>query len=196
MAFQRATVATLLCVALLPAISPAAEQAQPPALTAFEARLAQYVEIHRRLEGPLPPVASTTDIDEVHRLMDALRSRIRAERVDHRQGHVLSAAMSQLLRDSIRATLTIEDIIETVAELEEHTPPGMPAPQVNQPLPEDAPRVMIAPQLLRRLPPLPNELRYVVLAKSLVIWDFHSDLVVDIAPGLFDPASYSKSKTR
>jgi hypothetical protein len=71
----------------------------------------------------------------------------------------------------------------------------MPAPCANEPLPENAPFVLIAPQLLRALPPLPRELRYMALSKALIIWDHHADLVVEMVPGLFDPLTYSKKKT-
>jgi hypothetical protein len=50
----------------------------------------------------------------------------------------------------------------------------------------------LPPLALRALPPLPPELRYVVLSKSLIIWDHHADMVVDVAPGVFDAATYRK----
>ena len=42
----------------------------------------------------------------------------------------------------------------------------------------------------------PAELRYMVLSKALLVWDHHADLVVDIAPGLFDASTYSTGKTK
>ena len=47
-----------------------------------------------------------------------------------------------------------------------------------------------APPVLRELPALPGELRYMVLSKALIIWDHQANLVVDIAPGLFDADTY------
>jgi hypothetical protein len=159
-------------------------------IATFESRLATYVEMHRRLEGPIPPLAVTSDMDEVRRLMEALRVRIRAERGNQGQGFLLTPAMVSVLRTRISSCLTIEQIEETMADVAEHTPPNMPQPRVNEPLPDDAPFVMVPPEALRTLPPLPPELRYVVLSGALIIWDHHADLIVDIAPGVFDAATY------
>jgi hypothetical protein len=161
-------------------------------LSAFEARLATYVETHRRLEGPLPPMLATSDMDEVYRLMTALRARIRAERKDQAQGSLLTPAVSGLLRERISSCMTADEIEQTMEDIEEHTPRDMPPVRVNEPLPEDAPFGWLPPLALRALPPLPPELRYVVLSKSLIIWDHHADMVVDIAPGVFDAATYRK----
>ena len=183
---------SLLLIALVLVASGAlcAQSAPGDGLAAFQRKVEQYAEMHRRLEGPLPPLQAATDMAEVYRLMDALRGRIRAERTGQGQGYLLTPAMIALVRARLMSCLTIDDIAETEAEIEEHSPPNMPAPRVNQRLPEDAPFGLVAPQALRALPPLPPELRYVVLAKALVIWDHHADLVVDIAPGVFDAASY------
>jgi hypothetical protein len=191
---RRVGVLSLLMVSLSIAVS-ASQVADTSELTAFQARLDRYVEMHRRLEGPLPPLMVTADMDEVHRLMEALRARIRGERKNQGRGWLFTPAMVSIVRSRISSRLTIDAIADTTADVEEHTPLDMPAIVANEPLPEDAPFGFVPPQLLRALPPLPAELRYLVLAKALVIWDHHADLVVDLAPGVFDPLTYSKKKT-
>lgn len=168
----------------------AAQGAVSPELATFENRLGQYVEMHRRLEGPLPPLAAASDMDDVHRLMAALRVRIRGERKEQGQGYLLTPAVVQVLRTRIAGCLSPESIADTMADIDEHVPPGMPYPRVNEPLPEDAPFGMVPPQALASLPRLPPELRWVVLSNALLIWDHHADLVVDIAPGVFDASTY------
>ena len=166
------------------------------ALATFESRLDQYVAMHRRVEGPLPPMAVTSNMDDVHRLMDALRVRIRAERQGHAQGHLFSPGMITVLHQRIAGCMTPDDIRNAMDDIDEHTPPDMPAVRINEPLPEDAPFGMVPPQALRELPRLPDELRYMVLSKALLVWDHHADLVVDIAPGLFDASTYTTGKTK
>lgn len=175
---------------LLLACAVAAQTSTSGELRAFQARLDGYVEMHRRLEGPLPPLASAPDMDEVHRLMDALRTRIRDERKGQAQGYLLTPAMIDVVRARVAGCLTVDEIASTMADIDEHTPPGMPALRVNEALPEDAPFGMVPPQVIRALPRLPPELRWVVLSNSLVIWDHHADLVVDLAPGVFDSTTY------
>jgi hypothetical protein len=43
----------------------------------------------------------------------------------------------------------------------------------------------VPPQLLQVLPPLPPELQYRIIGRSLVLWDHHANLVVDYLPGAF-----------
>lgn len=161
-------------------------------VAAFHTRVNAYVEMHRKLEGPLPPIQVTKDMDEVHRLMDQLRGRIVAARGP--RGTLITPALTETFRQIIASTLTLADIVNVSEEIEEHTPPRMAKVRVNQPLPGNAPFVSIPPPLLRALPELPPELRYVALAGALIIWDHHADLVVDIMPRLFDPLNYSSKK--
>lgn len=181
---------------LLPCVV-AAQTSAPGELAAFQSRLDRYVEMHRRLEGPLPPLAAAPDMDEVHRLMDALRARIRAERQVQAQakGYLLTPAMVEVVRARIARCLTVEEIATAMADIDEHTPPDMPPLRVNEALPEDAPFGMVPPEVISSLPKLPPELRWVVLSNALVIWDHHADLVVDLAPGVFAAATYRKIKT-
>lgn len=186
----RRIVATSMMLALSGVLN--AGQAGP--LEAFQARLDQYVEMHRRLEGPMAPLQVTANMAAVHRAMASLRQRIRTGRNGHDQGDLLTPAMIVVLRQRVAASLTIEEIAEIMEDIEEHTPPAMPAPRVNQPLPDDAPFCFLPPPVLKAPPPLPPELRYTVLGGALIIWDHHADLVVDLAPGVFDPATYGKGE--
>ena len=161
-------------------------------VVAFQTRLNAYVEMHRKLEGPLPPIQVTKDMNEVHRLMEQLRRRILAERGP--RGTLLTPALIETFRQIIASTLTLADIVNVSEELEEHTPPRMGRVRINQPLPANAPFVTIPPPLLRALPELPPELRYVALSGALLIWDHHADLVIDIMPRLFDPLNYPTRK--
>ena len=185
---RRLMVSLLGCGLWLALAAPERVSAQAAAsaeLAAFQARVAEYVEMHRRLEGPLPPLQVTKDIDEVHRLMDALRAKIRAARGT--RGTIITPATITMFHQIIGSALTLADVVNVSEELEEHTPPRMAKVRANEPLPENAPFVTIPPPLLRALPPLPPELRYIVLAGALIIWDHHADLVVESCPGVFDP---------
>ena len=161
-------------------------------IAAFQTRLSAYSAMHRKLEGPVPPLQVTKDMDEVHRLMDQLRARIRAERGT--RGTLITPGLVEAFKELIASTLTLADVVNVSEEIEEHTPPRMAKIRVNQPLPGNAPFVTIPPPLLRALPELPPELRYVALSGALIIWDQHADLVVDIMPRLFDPLTYSSKK--
>ena len=168
----------------------AAQSGAAAELAAFQARVDAYVAMHRRIEGPLPPMEATKDLDEARQLKEVLRNRIRVERGS--RGTLITPGLVDAFKQVIGSTLTLADVVNISEEVEEHTPPRMAKIRVNAPLPDAAPFVTIPPTLLRALPQLPPELRYVALSGALIIWDQHADLVVDIMPRLFDPLMYSK----
>lgn len=163
------------------------------ALKVFTSRVDGYVQMHRRLEGPIPPLAASKDMDEVHRLMDALRARLRTERVGQGQGYLFTPEVALVFRKAIASTLTRRDLTDIIEDVEEHSPADLPPPRVNEALPEESPFISIPPRLFTKFPALPPELRYVVLGKDLLVWDHHANMVVDVAPGLFDPATYPRT---
>jgi hypothetical protein len=164
-------------------------------LTTFQTRVDEYVQMHRRLAGPLPAVAVTSNMDDVLGRMDALRAGLQVARKGDRQGQFFTPAVIRALGERIAAVMSADDIRSAMEDIDEHMPPDMPPLRVNEPLPEDAPFGMVPPPVLRELPTLPGELRYMVLSKALIIWDQQADLVVDIAPGLFDAGTYGKAKS-
>ena len=186
----RWVLAALLGVVIMAPRPVAAQTDASAELAAFQKRLDAYMDMHRKFEGPLPPMQVTKDMQEVHRLMTTLRGRI----IDARgtKGTLITPGLVEVFKQMIGSTLTLADIVNVSEELEEHTPPRMPKVRANAPLPPNAPFVTIPPPLLRALPHLPPELRYVALSGALIIWDQHADLVVDIMPRLFDPLLYSK----
>ena len=189
----RAGVVVLL---LLPATLPRVAAQPDRVVTAFTERVNWYVQIHRQMEGPVPALEASDDMDEVHRRMRAVRVRILAKTGQLRRGHVFTADVTQMFRRNIGAVLTRDDMTVLIADVAEHSPAKMSAVRLQEPLPQDAPFVAFPPRLFPRLPDLPPELRYLVLEKALVLWDHHADLVVDIAPGLFDPATYPAASAR
>ena len=164
-------------------------------LATFSERVNEYAEIHRRVEGPVPPLEAGKDMEEVQRLMKLVRARILAERPGRGTGYLFTPQVISALHQRIACCLTRKDIAEINAEMDEQTPPASIKLRVNEALPLDTSFAAIPPKLFEKLPPLPPELRYLILAKALVLWDHHANLVVDIAPRLFDPTTYPGTGT-
>jgi hypothetical protein len=55
--------------------------------------------------------------------------------------------------------------------------------QVNAKYPEGTPLPTMPPNLLVRLPPLPEELEYRIIGKDLILRDADANLIVDFIPG-------------
>jgi hypothetical protein len=187
--YPRAAIVLLLLLAAPPLA------AQPDRhVRTFDDRVNWYVQIHREMEGPVPALETSRDMDEVRQRMRTVRVRILAKTGRLSRGHLFTRDVIGIMRREIAATLSREDLKILLADVLEHSPPNMPALRVQEPLPDDAPFVAFPPRLFRRLPTLPPELRYLVLEKALVLWDHHADLVVDIAADVFDPATYPATR--
>ena len=182
----------LIAIAMTAELAVQGAHAPAPELAVMEQRIADYIRLHRKAEGPLPPLMVTNDMGTVRRIMGALRGRIRDARGPQPQGAVFTPEVVKALRSHIASCLTPDEIAETMEAIAEHTPAGMRPIRVNEPMPEDAPFGFIPPRLLHELPALPPELRYVLLSNALLLWDHHADLVVDFAPGLMDATTYKK----
>lgn len=160
---------------------------------AFEARINEYVALHRLLEGPLPPLRLTRDISKVQASMRELALRIRLTRRNAQQGDLLAPEVARMFRRYIVACLPPEQwaaVLADNAEEEEDVRLGPPpALYVNMEWPEQALFGFVPPQLLARLPQLPAELQYRIIGDTLVLWDHHANIIVDFLPGAFTVTS-------
>ena len=154
---------------------------------AFQQSVANYVSMHRRLEGPLPMPPASTDMRIVQAVMDELAAQIQAARQGARQGDIFTEAVARMFRRRIATCLAPEDLEAILAENqpEYEQPEGFVAPRlrVNAVWPPQIPFDFVPPQLLAALPALPPELQYRIVGRSLVLWDHHANLVVDFLPG-------------
>lgn len=151
----------------------------------FDRRVADYVILHRLLEGPLPPLQVSRDMRVVRTAMDALATRIQAARKDARQGALLTDEVAIVFRKRIASCLSPEQMEEILQQREEGDPETVPPLVVNGRWPPTMPFNFVPPQLLAALPQLPPELQYRIIGRSLVLWDHHADLIVDFLPQAF-----------
>jgi hypothetical protein len=153
---------------------------------AFESRIHDYVTLHRLLEGPLPPLQVSNDMNTVRAAMEALAKRIVAARPDARQGDLITPDVARVFRRRIAACLTPEEIEAVLTEGEPGermvTPPRL---TVDMRWPEHVPFNFVPPQLIATLPALPPELQYRIIGRALVLWDHHANLIVDFLPAAF-----------
>ena len=155
------------------------------AVIAFERRVAEYVALHRRLEAPQPVLPMSDNIDVVHAAMDALASALQKARTTALRGDIFTPAVARVFRARAAACLPPEQMAAILSEREEADPTVLPALEVNARWPDGMPFNFVPPPLLAALPPLPPELQYRIIGRSLVLWDHHADLIVDILPDAF-----------
>jgi len=154
----------------------------------FQRRVDEYVTVHRMLERSLPPLRPTRNMAEIHQNMRALATRMQTARANAKQGDIITPDVGRMFKRRIATCLSPEAWASVLAELDEDLEGKAVAPvmlRVNMTWPEGVQYGFLPPQLLFALPPLPPELQYRVIGRSLVLWDHHADVIVDFLPVAF-----------
>jgi hypothetical protein len=157
------------------------QQATDAGRQTFIQRVDEYVTLHRRLEGPLPPEVITADPEALSAPRRALAAAIRHARADARQGDVFSPAAARYFRILVADALAKGGITDMLAIVEDENAVHVPA-RVNADYPAGRSASLMPPCVLAVLPPLPPELRYGFAGRDLILWDVHAGIVVDFVP--------------
>jgi hypothetical protein len=153
------------------------------AVVRFEQRLDEYVALHYRLEATLPPIESSMNLEPVRAAMQALAVRIQAARQEACQGDMFTPDVVPIFKKRIALQVPPEIVAAVIGEQGEVDAAPVPRLAVNMALPEGVPLSFMPPRLLASLPPLPPEVQYRFIGRSLVLWDVHANLIVDFLPG-------------
>jgi hypothetical protein len=178
-----------VCVELAPTPGQDAIEAQsrPAAandarlLDEFRARVNQYADLHRQLEGPLPPQEVTTDPKQIRAASEALARELKAARPRAQQGEIFTPDVANAFRCLILVALEDQNITDVIASITEETLGPVPKPRVHDPFPWTA-STRVPCTVLLKLPPLPKDLEYRFLGRDLILLDIHANLIVDFIP--------------
>lgn len=153
--------------------------AQPPVVREFCERVRQYAELHRRVASTLPAPRETHDTADITARQRALAAALRQARPDAERGEIFTPAVTAYFRRIIRG-----DVQQTGTALASAVPAEKPhvVLRVNDEYPDGAPLATVPPLLLRRLPPLPEELEYRFVGEHLLLLDRGANLMVDYIP--------------
>jgi hypothetical protein len=151
-------------------------------LTEFDARVARYVALHRRLERSLPPEQMFDDWDEMSTARDELADAIRDARTNARPGDIFSPGFREVIAKRVDDTLAGADydLATVLAAINDEVSPHARRLKVNGRFRWEEVGAAMWPALLQVLPALPRELEYRFVNRDLVLIDVHADLVVDI----------------
>jgi hypothetical protein len=159
-----------------------AEGVNPDAaiLQDFNARIAQYVKVHKdAAKGDAKP-KETSDPAEITATKEALAARIRAARPAAKQGDIFTAEIRHLFRRLLAPEVKGDDGRDAKATLKDDAPPARAIPwKVNAKYPESQPLPTVPVNMLTTLPTLPEPLEYRIIDKHLILLDIKSDLIVD-----------------
>lgn len=181
----KATAAALLLIVCVTVGSVTAQQQTNPTavtLAEFDARVKQYVALHRKLANETGEIDETKSPRQITDREVALGKLIRAARAQARRGDMFTPAVEalfkQLIRDEFarRSPRVRKDRREDQDELADFTP------IVNQVYPSTQPLVTFPAGLLRVLPKLPRELEYRLVQRNLILRDIEANVIIDFIP--------------
>ena len=143
----------------------------------FSARIWQYSELRSELEKGLPRLRVTRDVRELRRAQRALAHKIRVARHGAEQGDIFTPAIGMEFRE----VLSSEMHADTWAAIMDDNP-GEFSNRVNGTYPGKRPLSTVPPNILARLPRLPEDVQYRFVGRHLVLLDTRANLILDRIP--------------
>jgi hypothetical protein len=143
----------------------------------FTERIWRYYDLRSELEKGLPPLRVTNDPREIKRAQRALAQTIRAVRHGAKQGEFFTTTLAVEFRNVLR--LEMND--DTWAAIMDDNP-GEFANQINGTYPGTRALSTVPPNILARLPRLPDDIQYRFLGRHLILHDTRANLILDRIP--------------
>ncbi len=154
------------------------------AIRDFEARVADYMKVHKQAEAGVRPLKQRDSAAAITRYEDEVGGRIRAARAAAKQGDIFSPAIAAEFRRLIGKTMNGPAGARIRASLRSAEPVQVPV-QIDEPYPSGVPLQSTPPTLLENLPKLPQGLVYRIVGRDLVLKDEPANVVVDFIPSVF-----------
>jgi hypothetical protein len=170
--------------------APGKEQADDAAgFKEFSARVQAYVKLQKTVESGLPALKPTDLPEMITAHQEALARKIQEARPKAKAGDIFTPAAREAFRHASQAALGGPHSASSRAYMQ----PGAPNPRmrlvVNGIYPDSEPVTVMPPELLAAYPPLPAEVAYRVVGRTLVLLDVKSRLLVDVARLVLPPPS-------
>ena len=175
--------------ALTGACAPVARPGHPAeaqAVIAFEARVKEYLALHRKLESTLKKLPKRPTPEQVDRHQRALGDLIKSARRDAGRGEFFTPEMQTLVRRILGEVLSGPDGKTVKSSIMDENP-GVPQLVLNERYPSSMPLSTMPPQVLAPLPKLPEELEYRFIGSRLILLDTHADIIVDFTNDIMPP---------
>ena len=182
---------TLVCAGIITIVGPSLPTAQvvgaaptdAVALKQFEAAIAEYVAMRRRLadeiRGPIPDSSSV----ELNNASDSLAAAIQRARQGARVGDLFVTPVTPVFRRTVDAAARTRELREALATIDDEEP-TVREPKIHLRFPGASQMATMPPTLLGVLPQLPKELEYRIIGRFLVLRDIDAALIVDYIPDL------------
>jgi hypothetical protein len=157
--------------------------AERAAIAQFEAAIADYLAMRRRLTDEIPrPEPNSTSV-QLNNASDALAAAIQRSRQNAQAGDLFVAPVTPVFKRTVDDAVRTASLREALAGIDDEESP-VRAPKIHMRFPGAAPLATMPPSLLAVLPVLPKELEYRIIGRFLVLRDVDAALIVDFIPDL------------
>jgi hypothetical protein len=151
----------------------------------FTDRVQAYIKMQKTLEGSLAALKATNDVAQIVEYQHALAGKIAAARRTARQGDIFTHEVTERFRKIIRSELSGHKGRFARETIRQDDPSKVFRPlHVNDLLLEGAQLTTTPPNLLLKLPELPQELTYRFVGRDLTLIDTKARLIVDFIPNV------------
>jgi hypothetical protein len=146
----------------------------------FNARVKEYADLRKDLAAKSPPLKETASPTEIETAEKGLAAQIRAARANVKRGAIFTPAAEAMFRRLLSPAVKGAEGAENKALIKDDAPPPAEIPfKVNAEYPKDQPLSSVPPDVLQRLPQLPEYLQYRFTGKHLLLYCSRGNLIVD-----------------
>jgi hypothetical protein len=159
-----------------------------PAVKDFVERVQNYWNLHKKIEGTVPPINKKKEPDPAV-IVDherKLAAGIRAARPKAAEGDIFTPPVQKVLIETIKQELSSGTGATARAMILGEGNPKNPESAakvdlvVNGIYPSSAPLSTVPPSVLLKLPKLPDGMEYRFVGRHLILYDSKANLIVDI----------------
>ncbi len=155
----------------------------------FSNRVQAYVKLQRTVVSRLPALKPTDLPEMITAYQQVLARKIREARPRAKRGDIFTSKAGEAFRHASRATLDGPGSATSRAYMKPGAPDAGMRLVVNEIYPDGEPITALPPELLAAFPPLPVEVAYRLVGRTLILVDVKSRLIVDVARLILSPAS-------
>jgi len=148
------------------------------ALKEFADAVQEYVRLHKQLAGSLTPHKQSADPAKIMAYQDSLARKIQEARAGAKQGDIFTPASALRFRRLIKNHFQGPHATQSKEAIRRGDPVKVVL-RVNDCYPKGVPLTTMPATLLQNLPQLPEEVKYGIVNKDLILRDTRAHLVVD-----------------
>jgi len=172
---QEKKVVKQIAAAEEPVISPADKET----IKRFDDRVKQYVSLRSSLKAKAPKLSKDSTPEQIQAAESGLVESMRTNRAGAKPGDIYTPDIAQYIRATLKREFNPtekKEIRKVVLDQETNIPVTL---KVNFPYPDSREFVEMPATLLLKLPPLPKELKYRYVGRSLILIDTDNNMIVD-----------------